>query len=251
MNLIRTAIIIFISTSLFSCKKNGTMDNNNCPDIGKVEIITNSPVIEGWPLTLSTQDDMSFLYKWTGPNNWGIDYVIHSNQAQLQGKLITTMADAGVYRIQRRYGDGCVYDTGSAIVQIISPPLPPCSVANNRSTSNVIGVGGVSYSNIYFHGGGGIFTIQSSAGGQTITYNFNGDMPPKPGIYKTSGYFAKDEATVGIYITASPYDFINNSGQDVYVNKVNGKTHVTFCNCVFTNPLGSTVIKISSKITEP
>jgi hypothetical protein len=249
MTLIRLAIITFLSVSLFSCKKIGTINSNACPSIKKLEIITNSPVIEGWPLTLSTRDDISFLYRWAGPIGWenGMD----SSQAYLRGKLVTTMADAGIYKILRKYSDGCVYDTGSAVVKIIPPPLPPCNVVNNSSTSNVIGVGGVLYSNIYFYGDGGIFTIQSSAGGQTITYNFNGNTPPKPGIYKTSGYFAKDETTVGIYITASPYTFINNSGQDVYVNLVNGKTQVTFCNCVFTNPLGSTVIKISSKITEP
>jgi hypothetical protein len=236
--------------SLFSCLKPAG-DDNACPPTTAVTITTNSPVIVGWPLTLSTADDMSFLYKWSGPNGFNVDYNYHSSTAYLQGKLVTTMADAGVYRIERRYSDGCVFDTGSVVVQIINPPLPPCTVTNNSSTSNVIGVGGVPYGNLYFTGGGGIYTVQGTGGGQSITFHFNGNTPPKPGVYKTSGYFAMDEATVGVYITASPYDFINNSGQDVYVNLVGGKTQVQFCNATFSNPLGSTVIKISAKLTEP
>ncbi len=244
------AIGISVIAFLFSCKK---IENPSdiCPAAAVVDISSNSPVIEGWPLTLTTADDFSFLYKWTGPNGWEIDYTFHSSDAYLQGKLVTTMADAGIYKVQRRYSDGCVFDEGSTTVEIIAPPPPPCSITNNSSTSNVIGVGGVTYSNLYFTGGGGIYTVQSSSGGQTITFHFNGDAAPKPGIYKTSGYFATDEKTVGVYITASPYDFINNSGQDVYVNKVNGKTQVAFCNCTFSNPLGSTIIKISAKLTEP
>lgn len=249
MKIYQTAIALLLSSILFSCKKASTTDD--CPAAGNVEIVTNSPVIEGWPLTLTTADDMSFLYKWEGPNGFSIDYNFHSSEAYRQGKLVTTMADAGVYKVQRRYGDGCVFDEGTATVQIITAPNPPCTVAMNTSTSNVVGVGGSSYSNIYYYGGGGIFTLQATGGGESITFHFNGDTPPKPGVYKTSGYFATDEATVGMYITASPYDFINTSGQDVYVTKVNGKTSVTFCNCIFTNPLGSTVIKISANLTEP
>ncbi|MEJ7587850.1 MAG: hypothetical protein WKI04_09855 [Ferruginibacter sp.] len=75
---------------------------------------------------------------------------------------------------------------GTAEVKIIPAPLPPCNIANNSSTSNVIDVGGFSYTSvIYFLGGGGIFSVQSSIGGETITFNFNGNNIPKPGIYKT------------------------------------------------------------------
>lgn len=243
-------IAVTVTGLLFSCTKTNS-SGSDCPAASTVSITTNSPVIEGWPLILTTADDMSFLYKWSGPNSWLIDYNYYSSTAYQQGKLTTTMADAGVYTVQRRYADGCIYDEGSTTVQIITAPPPPCTVTNNTSSSNVIGVGGVPYSNLYFQGGGGIFMVQGTGGGQSITFHFNGNTAPKPGIYKTSGYFANDEATVGVYITASPYDFINTSGQDVYVNKVGTKTQVSFCNCIFTNPLGSTVIRISARITEP
>lgn len=250
MHLLRTVFFMMGIVSFVSCKK-VTTPAVDCPPASTVGITTNSPVIVGWPLTLTTADDFSFLYKWTGPNGWEIDYNYHASDAYIQGKLVTTMADGGVYKVQRRYSDGCVFDEGTTTVEIIAPPPPPCNIPNNSSISNVVGVGGVTYSNLYFYGGGGIYTVQSTAGGETITFHFNGDTAPKPGIYKTSGYFATDEKTVGVYITASPYDFINIGGQDVYVNLVNGKTQVAFCNCNFTNPLGSTVIKISAKLTEP
>lgn len=245
------ATMMLLSGVLFlsSCKKENV---GNCGPASNMEIATNSPVIEGWPLSLSTTATSGSLFRWIGPNAFDINYVTYSSDANLQGKLVTTLADAGTYKVQLRSADGCIEYEGSTVVEIIKPPLPACNVANNSSISNVIGVGGVSYNSIiYFHGGGGIFTVQTSAAGETITFNFNGDNTPKPGVYKTSGYFAMDENTVGCYITNFPYDFINTSGQDVFVNKINGKTQVSFCNAIFTNPLGSAPIKISAKIVEP
>jgi hypothetical protein len=244
-----TSIFLFSCiVSFYSCTKE---QRSNCEPPSNIEITTNSPVIEGWPLTISTTSSAGSLFRWTGPA-WEVNYAAYASDAHQQGIIATKLADAGTYKVQLRDFDGCVAYEGSTEVKIIPAPLPPCNVTKNSSTSNVIGVGGVPFTGvIYFQGGGGIFTVQTTGGGQSITFNFNGDNVPKPGIYKTSGYFALDEATCGCYITSFPYDFINTSGQDVYVNKVNGKTQVSFCSATFTNPLGSTAIKISANVTEP
>ena len=109
MQLLRTVFFMMGIVSFVSCKK-VTTPAVDCPPASTVGITTNSPVIVGWPLTLTTEDDFSFLYKWTGPNGWEIDYNYHASDAYIQGKLVTTMADAGIYKVQRRYSDGCVFD---------------------------------------------------------------------------------------------------------------------------------------------
>ena len=83
----------------FVSSKKVTTPAVDCPQAAILDITTNSPVIVGWPLTLTTEYDFSFLYKWTGPNGWEIDYNYHASDAYIQGKLVTTMADAGVYKV--------------------------------------------------------------------------------------------------------------------------------------------------------
>ncbi len=244
----KISIFLFIlgsSILLASCKKE-LGNNSNCIT-SSVEITTNSPVIEGWPLTLSTYNEEGLLYKWIAPNGSEISY--SSGSPSNREKLTTTLADSGLYKVELRAGDGCLLFAGSTKVEIIPVPLPPCNIANNSSTSNIIGIGGDSYNNVSFIGSGGIYTVQSKAGGGTITFHFNGNEVPKPGIYKTSGYFAMDEKTVGMFISNGGYDFKNTG--NVYVNKVNGKTQFSFCDCIFTNPLSAVVLKISARFTEP
>lgn len=244
--------LLLFSVIFNSCRKSGTTSDgclvsNTVPSIA---ITSNSPVVEGWPIYVSTTATMANMFHWTGPNGWDINYQYFSSNANEQQRLNASFADSGLYRVELRNSDGCVEYRGSVNVKVIPAPQPPCTLTNNTSTSSVVGVGGSTYPNIYFQSST-FYTVQASTYGESLTFYFIGNTPPKPGVYKTAGYAPTKETEVGCWITVSPYDFINQSGQDVYVTKVNGKTQVSFCNCTFTNPLGPTKPKISAKIVQP
>ncbi len=66
------------------------------------------------------------------------------------------------------------------------------------------------------------------------------------------GFSADNYTQVGLYINTGTYQFVTNSDQNLYVNKVNGKLEVTFCSIVFNNPFDlSYPITISARIIEP
>jgi hypothetical protein len=241
--LLVSIVIIFIS-----CKKMG--NGNDCGAAQQVVVTSNSPVIEGWPIYLSTTATMGDMFHWTGPNGWDINYQFYASDANSQQRANATLADAGLYKVDLRNADGCVEYSGSVDVKVIPAPSAPCSLTNNTSTTTVVGVGGSTYTNIYFQSST-YYTVQATTPGESLTFYFIGNVPPKPGIYKSSGYGPTNETEVGCWISKFPYDFINEPGQDVYVTRVNGKTQVAFCNCTFTNPLGSTKPKISAKIVQP
>ncbi len=247
-----TAITVIILFS--SCTKEAIDDitgNSNCPAKGNIEIITNSPVIVGWPLTLSSLEYMEYLYKWEGPNGFLVNYNFHSSEADDQGKLVTTFADSGTYRLQLRDSDGCIVYEGTTRVEIIDAPTAPCNVTNNTSTSSVVGVGGSTYTSVNGNGSGDYYTIDASGGGEVLTVRFLGDAPPTPGVYKSSGgWFPFENRQVGIFVHTGIVDFVMHPDFDVYVTNVGGKTQVSFCTCSFSNPISSTPINISAKLTE-
>ena len=246
-----TLVVVFLVVLFSSCKK--TANNNGClpeSSIRQITITTNSPVVEGWPIYFSSTATMASMFHWSGPNGWDINYQYYASDANEQQKLNATFADSGTYKLELRNSDGCVESRGFATVKVIPAPNPPCTVANNSSTSNVVGVGGNTYTYINFSASSSYYIAQASGGGETLYFYFQGNVPPKPGVYKTSGYSPGKETEVGCWISVFPYDFINQQGQDVYVTKVNGKTQISFCNCVFSNPLGSSVIKISARVTQ-
>lgn len=250
MKLNLPAALFLLGYCFSACQKIKTDTCKPESQITRFTITTNSPVVEGWPIYLSTTATMGSLFHWSGPNGWDINYQYYSSSANEQQRLNATFADSGEYKLELRNTEGCIDSRGFATVKVIPAPLPPCTVANNSSTSNVVGVGGNTYTYINFSPST-YYVVQASGGGETLYFYFQGSVPPKPGVYKTSGYAPTTETQVGCWISNYPYDFINQPGQDVYVNKVNGKTQVSFCNCVLSNPLGSTVIKVSARITQP
>jgi hypothetical protein len=127
-------------------------------------------------------------------------------------------------------------------------------VNNNSSTSTLIGVGGINYTYVSSGSSGSTYSIQASSGSQAITFNFNGDHIPLPGVYKSeSAYFPSGGVMnkVGVYIGTGFQDFVIKPNFDIYVNKVNGQTVISFCSAGFNNPVGSTNIVVSAKITIP
>jgi len=227
---------------------------STCPEPLSRPITTNSPVTEGRTLTLESLSTEQELIRWYGPNGYVKEYQYFDNQAHQQARENVTMADAGEYKIQYIDGNGCVYAEGTTTVEVIAAPLPSCNVAANTAFSSVSGVGEYNFTYKSFQQSSSFFEVEGSegyAGGDAMHWSFISVGVPSPGIYKTAGYAATTNLEVGVSINTGTYQFVANSGQDVYVNKVNGKTEITFCNLSFNNPLAPSVpIYISANITE-
>jgi hypothetical protein len=190
---------------------------------------------------------MSYTYRWTGPNGFLVNYDYYSSSAYSQGKLTTVLADSGVYKVEMIDAEGCVAREGTALVKIISTPAPPCSLPANASVAVTGFLGGSSFTP-YVIGGN---YVEAHGNGETLKLNFDINITePKPGIYKSSGYFARNEKEVGVWIKVGFTDFLS-MGQDVYVSTVGGKLDISFCSHVFSNPVSSTPLKVSARIVEP
>jgi hypothetical protein len=238
--------MIFI-TLLSSCDK--ISDKEPCI-LKDIEVTTNSPVIEGWPIYLSTRPSQTESFNWQGPNG-----KITTSGAQNSIQVLNAaFSDSGIYKVELTNTFGCLEYTRSTIIRVIPAPFAPCTVTNNTSTSTVIGVGDESYTYVSFTNNIAIGYPNIASSYNTLIFNFFGNAIPKQGVYKTTGgmYSLNKETEVGCFINAFPTTyFINKEGQNIYVNKVNGKLQISFCNADFTNPIGTSAIKISAKITEP
>jgi hypothetical protein len=167
-------------------------------------------------------------------------------------KAIASYSDSGTYKLEVKQAE-CLEAKGTVQIKVIPPPTAPCSVTNNTSTSSVVGVGGDTYSSVSFSNNIVTAYPAGSISNGALRFRFWGNVPPKPGKYKTNGgTFSDVEKEVACWIGYFPAtDFICKVGQDVYVTMVNGKMQVSFCSCGFTNPLGSSIITISAKVTQP
>jgi hypothetical protein len=232
---------------LVSCKKTND-PNADCGDPDTLSVVSNSPVVVGWPIEVSAGNYIG-TYDWVSPSNSPINQSgFVATNSYTYYKSAASFSDSGLYRLEVNY-EGCLEYKGSTQIKVIPPPVAPCNITSNTSTSSVVGVGGTIYTSISFGSNGTV--VQVTGNGETMNIRFYGSAKPRQGIYKTNGYNSDTEKQVGCWITKFPYDFINQAGQDIYVNTVNGKMQISFCNCQFTNPLGSTIIRISAKITEP
>jgi hypothetical protein len=251
--------LFFISILFASCKKT-TVENDdsttpgaNCGKIENASISTNSPVVVGWPIEISASSNLYGIYKWVSPVGSSLEQSgFISSYTYAYYKNVASFSDSGTYKLEVKIS-GCVQDTGTVKIKIIPPPTAPCNITNNTSTSNIIGVGGDTYT--YRDFTNNVVTaypnIASSEG--ALHFSFWGNAAPKPGKYKTNGStFSTVETEVGCWLSYFPgRQFINKVGQDVYVNIVNGKMQISFCNAEFTNPIGTSIIRISTKITQP
>lgn len=250
MRFFTTFILIFALFSSNSCQKTKKESCSTPPE--PVGLSSNGPVIKGWPLVLNTVHyGTGYIYKWRGPNGWAMETTDSWENYEPNKVTIdsTSINNSGRYFVEIIH-EGCVIEGGSVDVQIIEPPLPPCSVSNNSSTSTLGGVGGTTYTSVS-HSGGIYYSVYASGGiNQTINFIFKGT--PKPGMYLVDqGYYPSESDHAAVYIQSGFYDFFMESYHTVYVNEVNGKLQFSFCNCHFNNPVGSTEIIISAKVTLP
>lgn len=249
MRILFTVLFAGVFIFLNSCKKY----TEECkPNTEPIELTSNGPVIAGWPLVLTAnEDNENYVYRWKGPNGWSTEtqYSFEYPQQWRVTKDSATFNDAGNYLVEL-ISEGCVVKRGTVHVEVIAPPPPPCSVANNSSTTTLGGVGGTTYTTVS-HTGGSDYTVYATNGSQTINFRFKNGQP-KPGIYRSfQGFFPSEDNQVAVYIQAGFYDFHLKADYAVHVNEVNGKLQFAFCSGDFTNPVGSNTITISAKVTLP
>jgi hypothetical protein len=246
-NIFRIFAFATILALFFSCEKD---NSSNCEAPDTIPMINNGPKIVGWSLEISA-GSYGGTYKWITPSGGTMEQAgFVSTGTHSYRKDATNYNDSGLYRIEVKDDDGCLEYIASTQVKIITPPVAPCNIPTNSSTTTLGGVGGTNYSNISF-GNNGNNILAMGANGETLNIRFAGVGKPREGRYTTVYGGTTSLFHASCTITKFPYDFNDMEGQDIYVNTINGKMQVSFCNNQFTNPLSSSIIRISAKITEP
>ena len=238
-------MIILYAAIIISCNKTD-FSSKVCPPADTFALTSNSPVIAGWPLTVTISNSQSWSFKWWGPKGT----ITRGSDPYTITIPAAAYSDSGMYYAKLTDDNGCILTFESTRVNVVGSPTVPCSVANNTSISSVSGVGGTTYTSISGYASGGTYYVDASDGYETMEFRFNGNNPPIPGVYATTGYFPTDNVSAGMLINNGFYDFMNNTGP-VYVTNENGKTILSFCRCSFSNPISGTPITISARITIP
>ena len=241
--------LIFLS----ACKKQEEESCTNQPT--PLTVISNGPVNEGWPLTFSLSGyevGYSYTYRLSGPNGLSIEKPFNSGGTE--AGIITldsvSVSNSGNYLVELLY-NGCLIKSNTLAVQVNPVPEPPCSIANNSTTTSQTGIGGTTYNNINGSvSGSSTYDLIATGNSQNITIKFNQGDVPIPGLY-TSSIQSLSSNRVSIYIGTFQQYYQMESGHPVYVNLVNGNTIVSFCEAVFHDPDGNGSITISGKITIP
>jgi len=241
-------VILSLYIFLMSCSK-----SNNCPDAQSLTNNLNETVVVGWPLRLEAEvQSTGYKYKWTGPNGWEKHFDMGISDAYLQVRENMTATDAGEYKLQLINADGCIEYEGTTMVDVVSTPA--CNIAANTSTSSVAGKGDFNFIYRSFSESNGHYVMAGAENvlGDYMGIAFPSDVIPEPGIYKTGEYFGIEAGKVGLFIAVKGYTYSANSGQPVFVTRVNDKIEITFCSIEFDNPNTPGIpIIISGKIVEP
>jgi len=230
-----------------SCKKSA-----NCDPPAITEITTNSPVVTGWPLYMSTMQSLEYTYHWKGPNGFSIEYDYFSSTANEQSIDSAILANGGIYEVELKDRQGCVAYKGTMNVEVTAPPLPPCNnMDNNTSISSILGIAGVTYNDIRIDTTGGRYTFEAKFANEVIVLRFNEGGRPKPGIYKATGNnFESEKGTAGIHIKSGLHNLAMKEGGKLYVNKVGSVLQFCFCQQEFFNPFSASQLLVSGKIIE-
>lgn len=245
-------ILVLFTSFCSSCEKSGI----DCPAKGTVTVAANYQTItQGWDLKLSADYNSLYRYLWTGPNGWTME-----TTAAVVTRVNMQMQDAGNYSVRVFNSNNCEVYVGSLAVTVAPVQTSPCdgTLTNNTCTSDIFGLPTFTYTNIYF---GNHPTNQTSSvscypavpGNTNMSFTFLGHMRPRPGLYKTIyGYNAfreENEVSMYLYNPATGKHHITSFGYNVYVNLVNGKTQISFCNIEVRDAPSGNLNYISGKLT--
>ena len=231
-----------------SCEKS---DSVECYLIYKPVITSNSPVIGGNDIVLSSDSNSNFndgVYLWTGPNGFTSNEpnpIIENASTDMIGEY-TLIYKRGI----------CVSEAVSIAVNVINNNTVICNPNNNTGTfSNQFYP--FSYYSIERQITSNEFKLIGSDANSSLRIIFSSDTVPSSGVYSIVDNFGansqnqvKLNTTIG-YVYYSPIDYFAKSG-DVLISYTNsGNMYAIFCNVSFyRGTYSSSSFTGSAKITE-
>lgn len=235
--------ILLFAVLLFSCKKNDSgstlteyyftdCDNaivsgdyfkdSTLKSTNEITLSVNAHKTGSWNIKTATQNGMSFSgsgeFTTTGD---------HTITLKGSGKPVAT----GTSDIRVLSGsDFCVIP-----IKVDTVAVAPCSPTNNS-------ISGLTSSSFYSVSGnefGGVYDITAHGSGCDLKFEFATAIPPKSGAYRIKP-LASDFYTGDVRVSLVAFSiFFQSSDGVVYVNNVNGKITVTFCNVRFSGTNGT------------
>ena len=209
-----------------------------------VETTSNSPVISGGTINLSTPliQDTSYSYSWSGPNGFS---------SSIPNPTINnaTAAMAGDYKLKVKKGI-CESIESVVTMEVIPNPVA-CNPTNNTMSYSGGLLDPITFTSIYSSVSSGNYTLNADGNDDIELIFYNGNTPAT-GLYNIKDWtstLASNE--VGLTLLKSGYFFSANSGV-VSVTLVNNKLTFAFCEVLFNSSQAfPVVVKGSAKITKP
>lgn len=219
-------ILMAITIAVACMQACSSKDFDHCDESLVPTVTVDQQVIAGSTINLSVSGiDNVHMYNWRGPNK----FFSHDQNPQVTN---ASAASAGRYTVDVITNDGCILTTTSDSVKVASA-TPPCKLTNNYAEfSNTFDI---SY---YWVGGsvnGGSYFVEANGSGGDLDMEFAGTNRPGIGLYSIQplgGIWGP--GNVRISLTNSGWLWYPSGGK-VYVNAVNGKLIVSFCNIEFSS----------------
>lgn len=238
MQSIRTIIPAIAATLMFfpACT---SKDNESCNGSLVPQVTVNTEVLAGSTINLTVSGiENVYMYNWYGPNRFSS----HEQNPEIPN---ATAAIAGRYTVDVITKDGCIHTAVTDSVAV-SAAEAPCTTPNNYAEfSNTFDV---SFYSVSGSAGGGSYIVDANGSGGDLEMEFAGSRPVT-GLYNITSYGgAWAQGYVRISITNGGVLW-SPAGGKVYVNTVNGKLVVSFCNIDFSGQGFKT--KVNLKVTVP
>jgi hypothetical protein len=233
-------IIPAIITAITWMQACSSKDFDHCDETLVPKATVDSQVVAGDTINLSVTGITNvYMYNWYGPNEF-------SSHEQTPIIEHVSGASAGRYTVDVITNDGCIYTVTTDSVKVKSVQ-PPCTLVNNYAEfSNTFDV---SFYNVGGATSGGSYFVTANASRGYFKMEFLGANRPFTGVYNIQPFSGSwNPSNVRIDITNQGAIWSSGSGK-VYVNAVNGKLVVSFCNVDFTYQGYKT--KINCQVTVP
>lgn len=218
--------------------------------LGSISISSNSPILSGGSINLSTSSTFSddAIYEWTGPNGF---------TSNLQNPVLvnTTLDMAGEYTLKVKRGI-CETEVATTQVDVIQNTVT-CTPPNNTAIFSGISPNANFFSIVASTNSSGNFTITAADSNWRIQVVFSGNNMPTAGIYNITN-FSNALTTNSVHVIAtrltfSGASFVHNAKTgDVSLGFTNnGKAIIKFCSVPFSlNNQQSTDFSCSTQYTQ-
>jgi hypothetical protein len=244
-------LFLVVPFLFFGCKK----DDVGCDEPEPLYFHFDEDVQIGWPLKMYINESVAGVLVVTFPN--GESKSLHPDDLIKNSYYILTDSatneHSGTYKAKLSY-NGCVGKFGTNEVEVLPILTPTCTVPDNTGTSTIGGIGDKTYAHVYKGPAASYYSISGEDGVNThIRFSFQGNTPPKPGLYTTypgSGFYpiTDNPKEVAVALQSWVDIFYIKDYQNVYVNYENGNIEVTMCSAEFKNVVSTTPLFISTKL---